>query len=158
MSSGAVGLRTSNVSSMGNGMMARTWGIAVGGSSSSTAATRMVGPSTWGDVWRRGATKKTGGSSKNGRTSRPKYLGPKRGDGEEVKAGEILLRQRGTRIHPGPGVERGRDHTLYATTPGVVSYTTSHYPVPDRRLLCVVPLSLALPRRIAVLRARPSQL
>jgi len=68
------------------------------------------------------AHKKAGGSSRNGRDSRPKYLGVKVYGGERVRAGAILVRQRGTRIHPGPGVGLGRDHTLYAKVDGVVHY------------------------------------
>jgi len=107
---------------------------------------------------KRGATKKTGGASKNGRTSLPKYLGPKRADGEAVKAGAILLRQRGTRIHPGPGVGCGRDHTLFATMAGVVSYTRSNFPVPNRRILTVIPFEVATAHRVEAMRNRPSQL
>ncbi|MBI4086619.1 50S ribosomal protein L27 [Candidatus Kaiserbacteria bacterium] len=68
------------------------------------------------------STKKAGGSAKNLRDSGPKYLGVKRADGVTVKAGEILVRQRGTRIVPGKNVRVGRDHTLFATEPGVVSF------------------------------------
>ncbi|MEI6096509.1 MAG: 50S ribosomal protein L27, partial [Gammaproteobacteria bacterium] len=60
------------------------------------------------------ATKKAGGSTRNGRDSNPKYLGVKRSDGQLVQAGEILVRQRGTKFHAGNGVGLGRDHTLYA--------------------------------------------
>lgn len=68
------------------------------------------------------AHKKAGGSSRNGRTSNPKYLGVKRYGSQIVKAGEILVRQRGTRFHAGDGVGCGRDHTLYALTEGLVSF------------------------------------
>ena len=70
------------------------------------------------------ATKKAGGSAKNLRDSQAKYLGVKRADGTTVKAGEILVRQRGTHIMAGKNVQTGRDHTLFAVTPGVVSFTT----------------------------------
>jgi large subunit ribosomal protein L27 len=68
------------------------------------------------------AHKKGGGSSKNGRDSKPKYRGVKRFDGEAVSAGSILVRQCGTRIHPGQNVGLGRDFTIYATLDGFVKY------------------------------------
>lgn len=67
---------------------------------------------------------KGGGSTKNGRDSRAQRLGPKVFDGEQVKAGAILVRQRGTRIHPGRNVGKGGDDTLFATSEGVVKYGT----------------------------------
>jgi len=66
--------------------------------------------------------KKGGGSSRNGRDSRPKRLGVKRYAGQVVNAGTILVRQRGTRIHPGSNVGVGRDYTLYALIDGVVKF------------------------------------
>lgn len=69
------------------------------------------------------AHKKAGGSTRNGRDSNPKYLGVKRFGGQFVTAGEILVRQRGTRFHPGAGVGCGRDHTLYALVDGLVHFT-----------------------------------
>ncbi|MGI6594060.1 MAG: 50S ribosomal protein L27 [Christensenellales bacterium] len=68
------------------------------------------------------ATKKGGGSSKNGRDSHAKRLGAKRSDGQFVLAGNILVRQRGTKIHPGNNVGRGKDDTLFATVDGVVKF------------------------------------
>ena len=68
------------------------------------------------------AHKKGVGSSRNGRDSQPKMLGVKRADGQFVLAGSILIRQRGTRIHPGQNVGRGRDDTLFAVVDGVVSF------------------------------------
>ncbi|MGH2356229.1 MAG: 50S ribosomal protein L27 [Chloroflexota bacterium] len=68
------------------------------------------------------AHKKGVGSSRNGRDSNPKYLGVKRYDGQVVKAGEILVRQRGTKYMPGPNVGLGRDHTLFALTRGKVKW------------------------------------
>ncbi len=68
------------------------------------------------------AHKKGGGSSRNGRDSKPKMLGVKIYAGENVDAGAILVRQRGTRIAPGSGVGLGRDHTLFALVPGEVRY------------------------------------
>lgn len=70
------------------------------------------------------ATKKAGGSTRNGRDSNPKYLGVKRFGGQYVGAGEILVRQRGTRFHAGEGVGLGRDHTLFALIDGVVVFIT----------------------------------
>jgi len=68
------------------------------------------------------AHKKGVGSSRNGRDSQPKMLGVKRQDGQMVTAGSILVRQRGTRIHPGCNVGRGGDDTLFAMIDGIVSY------------------------------------
>ena len=68
------------------------------------------------------AHKKAGGSSKNGRDSESKRLGIKRFGGEQVLAGHILVRQRGTQYHPGPNVRMGRDHTLYAGAAGRVAF------------------------------------
>jgi large subunit ribosomal protein L27 len=68
------------------------------------------------------ASKKGVGSTKNGRDSRSKRLGVKRGDGQFVLAGNILVRQRGTRIYPGVGVGRGGDDTLFAKVDGVVRF------------------------------------
>ena len=70
----------------------------------------------------RWATKKAGGSSKNGRTSPGQRLGVKRFGGQRVNAGEILVRQRGTRYVAGDQVGRGRDDTLYALAAGVVEF------------------------------------
>jgi large subunit ribosomal protein L27 len=68
------------------------------------------------------AHKKAGGSSRNGRDSQAKRLGVKVYGGEQVNAGQILVRQRGTRVHPGANVGMGRDHTLYARIAGKVQY------------------------------------
>jgi len=68
------------------------------------------------------AHKKAGGSSKSGRDSEGKRLGAKRADGQFVLSGNILVRQRGTKIHPGNNVKRGRDDTLYATSDGIVKF------------------------------------
>lgn len=68
------------------------------------------------------AHKKSGGSAKNGRDSQGKRLGVKRFDGEVVLAGTIIVRQRGTRIHPGTNVGIGRDHTIFALTDGMVKF------------------------------------
>ncbi len=69
------------------------------------------------------AHKKGVGSTKNGRDSEAKRLGAKRADGQFVKAGNILYRQRGTHIHPGENVGRGGDDTLYAKADGIVRFT-----------------------------------
>ena len=68
------------------------------------------------------AHKKGGGSSRNGRDSNAQYLGVKRYGGQVVKAGEILVRQRGTKIHPGRNVGLGTDYTLFALVAGTVQY------------------------------------
>ncbi|MEW8974212.1 MAG: 50S ribosomal protein L27 [Tissierellaceae bacterium] len=68
------------------------------------------------------ASKKGVGSSRNGRDSEAKRLGVKRGDGQFVLAGNILVRQRGTKIHPGTNVGKGSDDTLFATIDGVVRF------------------------------------
>ena len=68
------------------------------------------------------AHKKGASSSKNGRDSNPQYLGVKRFGGQVVKAGEILVRQRGTHFHPGAGVGRGGDDTLFALVAGSVQF------------------------------------
>ena len=68
------------------------------------------------------AHKKAGGSTRNGRDSNPKYLGVKKYGGESVLAGNIIVRQRGTRFKAGDNVGVGRDHTLFATADGRVAY------------------------------------
>ncbi len=70
------------------------------------------------------AHKKAGGSTNNGRDSISKRLGVKRFGGQAVQAGNILVRQRGTRFHAGSGVGIGKDHTLFATVDGVVKFET----------------------------------
>jgi large subunit ribosomal protein L27 len=68
------------------------------------------------------ARKRGGSGAKNGRDSNPQYLGVKASGGSTVKAGTIIVRQRGTRIHPGPNVGLGGDDTLFATADGIVSF------------------------------------
>ena len=68
------------------------------------------------------AHKKAGGSTRNGRDSESKRLGVKRFGGQAVRAGNILVRQRGTRFHPGDNVSIGKDHTLFATADGHVEF------------------------------------
>lgn len=69
------------------------------------------------------SAKKGKGSTSNGRDSKPKMLGIKKYDGEKVLAGNILMRQRGTRLYPGKNVGMGRDHTLFALINGKVQYS-----------------------------------
>jgi len=70
------------------------------------------------------AHKKAGGSSRNGRDSESKRLGVKIYGGQEIKAGNIIIRQRGTKVHPGVNVGCGKDHTLFAKADGVVQFET----------------------------------
>ena len=70
------------------------------------------------------AQKKGGGSTRNGRDSKPKMLGVKVFGGEQVTAGSIIVRQRGTRFHPGTNVGIGKDHTLFALADGAVAFET----------------------------------
>ncbi len=77
---------------------------------------------------------KSGGSTKNGRDSAAQRLGPKVFDGQWVTAGSIIVRQRGTRIHPGDNVGRGGDDTLFAKIEGVVKYGKRK----NRRLVSVI--------------------
>ena len=70
------------------------------------------------------AHKKAGGSTRNGRDSNPKFLGVKRSGGQFVLAGEIIVRQRGTKFHSGDGTGLGRDHTIYARVTGLVKFIT----------------------------------
>ncbi len=81
------------------------------------------------------ATSKSGGSTQNGRDSISKRLGVKLFDGQKVLGGEIIVRQRGTRIHPGVGVGRGSDDTLFAHSAGNVKF---HYGHKGRRFVSIV--------------------
>ncbi|MEM1082125.1 MAG: 50S ribosomal protein L27 [Pseudomonadota bacterium] len=83
------------------------------------------------------AHKKAGGSTRNGRDSNPKYLGVKRYGGEQVDAGNILVRQRGTRFHAGDNVGVGRDHTLFALVDGKVVFNSGGKPL--RKYVSVEP-------------------
>jgi len=78
---------------------------------------------------------KGGGSARNGRDSQSKRLGVKRFDGQAVNAGTIIVRQRGTRIHPGENVGRGGDDTLFALTQGTVKFGSRR----GRSLVDVIP-------------------
>lgn len=71
------------------------------------------------------AHRKAGGSAKNLRDSNPKYLGTKLADGASAKTGAIIVRQRGTKILPGKNVGLGKDHTLFALTPGTVKFRSA---------------------------------
>ena len=84
------------------------------------------------------AHKKGVGSTKNGRDSESKRLGAKRADGQFVKAGNILYRQRGTRIHPGVNVGIGKDDTLYAKADGIVSFQRKGR---DKKQVSVLPVA-----------------
>jgi large subunit ribosomal protein L27 len=81
------------------------------------------------------AHKKGGGSSRNGRDSAGQRLGVKRFGGEKVNAGSIIIRQHGTKFHPGQNVGQGRDFTLYATIEGYVKFESKH----GRKLISVYP-------------------
>ena len=86
------------------------------------------------------AHKKSGGSSRNGRDSEAKRLGVKRFGGENVLAGNILVRQRGTKFWPGTNVGLDRDHTLFATATGAVKFTTKRN---NRCYVSIVPAAEA---------------
>lgn len=83
------------------------------------------------------ASKASGGSTKNGRDSRSKRLGVKRFDGQIVRAGNILVRQRGTKIYPGKNVGIGSDFTLFALVDGVVKFETRK----NKKLVSVIPIA-----------------
>lgn len=85
------------------------------------------------------AHKKGVGSTKNGRDSNPQYLGVKRFGGEQVRAGGILVRQRGTPFHPGDHVGRGKDDTLFALVDGTVQFHVRR----NKRTVSVIPASAA---------------
>lgn len=97
-------------------------------------------------VFARFASKKQGGSSSNGRDSNPKFLGLKRGDGEVVRPGNIIARQRGTKWHPGTNCGLGKDHTLFALVQGKVHFSTDK--LKGRKLVHVAPLSKDHPKYI----------
>ena len=82
------------------------------------------------------ATKKAGGSSRNGRDSESKRLGVKRFGGQQVISGNIIVRQRGTKFHPGKNVGMGTDHTLFATIDGVVEFSKGRA---NRSFVSVIP-------------------
>lgn len=82
------------------------------------------------------ATKKAGGSSRNGRDSESKRLGVKCFGGQQVISGNIIVRQRGTKFHPGQNVGMGKDHTIFATAEGVVEFSKGRL---NRSFVSVVP-------------------
>lgn len=84
------------------------------------------------------ATKKAGGSSRNGRDSAGRRLGVKKYGSEAVEAGNIIIRQRGTKWHPGKNVGIGKDHTIFAKIPGIVKFVKSGYK--NRTLIDVIPV------------------
>jgi LSU ribosomal protein L27P len=83
------------------------------------------------------ASKASGGSTKNGRDSHSKRLGVKRFDGQIVRAGNILVRQRGTKIYPGRNVGMGSDFTLFALVDGVVKFETRR----NKKFVSVIPIT-----------------
>lgn len=85
------------------------------------------------------AQKKGGGSTRNGRDSKPKMLGVKAFGGELVSAGSIIVRQRGTKFHPGTNVGVGRDHTLFALVDGHVKFETKG--ALSKQTVCVTPVA-----------------
>jgi len=82
------------------------------------------------------ATSKSGGSTQNNRDSHSKRLGVKLFDGQHVNGGEIIVRQRGTRLYPGRKVGRGGDDTLFAMAPGILKF---HYGHKGRRYVSIIP-------------------
>jgi len=84
------------------------------------------------------AHKKSGGTSRNGRDTAGKRLGVKRFDGQVVRAGNIIVRQRGTKIHPGENVGCGKDYTLFALKDGTVKFETLYN---DKKRVNVIPVS-----------------
>ncbi len=85
------------------------------------------------------ASKASGGSTRNGRDSHSKRLGVKRHDGQIVKAGNIIIRQRGTKVYPGVNVGMGSDFTLFALTDGVVKFENRR----NKKVVSVLPLETA---------------
>lgn len=85
------------------------------------------------------AQKKGGGSTRNGRDSQPKMLGVKRFGGEVIDGGSIIVRQRGTKFHPGHNVGIGKDHTLFALTAGTVSF--SHRGALNKHVVDITPVA-----------------
>ncbi len=87
------------------------------------------------------ATKKAGGSSRNGRDSHSQRLGVKKFGGEQVLSGNIIVRQRGTKFHPGKNVGLGKDHTIFATINGTVQFSKGRN---DRSFVSILPLPLSV--------------
>ncbi len=99
------------------------------------------------------AHKKGASSSRNGRDSNAQRLGVKRFGGQEVNAGEILIRQRGTHFHPGVNVGRGKDDTLFALTEGSVDFGTRR----GRKVINIIPTGADAPIPVAALAAVQQQ-
>lgn len=87
------------------------------------------------------ASKKGVGSTKNGRDSNPKYLGVKKSDGQVVTVGQIIVRQRGTKIHPGENVGHGKDDTLFALADGIVKFGRKGR---DKKQVSILPIEVAV--------------
>ncbi|MFO1259214.1 MAG: 50S ribosomal protein L27 [Gammaproteobacteria bacterium] len=85
------------------------------------------------------AHKKAGGSTRNGRDSNPQYLGVKCYGGEQVTGGSIIIRQRGTKFHPGVFVGMGKDNTLFAKVAGVVKFDLKGPRHNKRRIVSIIP-------------------
>ncbi|POM78417.1 50S ribosomal protein L27 [Phytophthora palmivora] len=117
--------------------MARVFGC------SASVGTKAEGMYTLSRRW---ATKKAGGSTKNGRDSESKRLGVKKFGGESVLAGNIIIRQRGTKYHPGTGVGIGKDHTIFATRDGFVRFW---YNTPKKRQEVSVKANREVQRAVA---------
>eukprot|EP01132_Coremiostelium_polycephalum_P009621 gene9621-11791_t len=100
-----------------------------------------AGETTSINITKRWATKKSSGSTQNGRDSNPKFLGLKKSGGQAVIPGNIIIRQRGTKFHPGDGVGIGRDHTIFSTVYGSVKFHSSIIPGTNRvrKYISVVP-------------------
>ena len=90
------------------------------------------------------AHKKAGGSTRNGRDSNPQYLGIKRYGGEEVSGGSIIVRQRGTKFHPGVFVGMGKDNTLFAKVPGRVEFISKGPRHERRKIVNIIPAEVAV--------------
>ncbi|KAG3110779.1 hypothetical protein PI124_g14311 [Phytophthora idaei] len=114
----------------------------------SAATTARMGASAEGvyTFSRRWASKKAGGSTKNGRDSESKRLGVKKFGGQSVLAGNIIIRQRGTKYHAGTGVGLGKDHTIFATRDGFVRFW---YNVPKKRQEVSVKATREVQRAVA---------
>jgi large subunit ribosomal protein L27 len=93
------------------------------------------------------STKKTGGTSRNLRDSNAQYLGVKRSDGQKVKTGEVLVRQRGTKVVAGKNVKASKDHTLFALKDGVVSFGSVRKKRFDGKVLRKNSVSVLLPTK-----------
>jgi large subunit ribosomal protein L27 len=93
------------------------------------------------------AHKKAGGSTRNGRDSKPKYLGIKRYGGQVINAGSIIVRQRGTPFHPGRYVGIGKDHTLYALKTGKVVFSVKG--PKKKRYVSIEPMAMATAEAVA---------